>query len=201
MQTPLRYLTALACITFAHTASVAIAQTSQHPSHAARAEHAVAGELKNIDHGAKILVIRTADGTEETFKFVAGATVRGVTDVAHVTDVGAKAALEGAAVVVSYTGEGVAKTAVGIDHLGKRTLQLAKGTIVRVDEGGKYVVIKTASGVEETYDLTKDCVVDTGRGIERGVRATGAALKHGAKATIHYSEEGGKKVAHLFEQL
>jgi hypothetical protein len=201
MQTPLRYLTVLAFVTVAYMASVAIAQTPQRQTHAARAEHVVAGEVKKLDHGAKMLVIRLADGTEETFRFVARTTVRGIKDVAHLTDAAAKDVLEGTAVIVYYTGEGVAKTAVGIDHLGKRTLKLAKGTIERVGEGGKYVVIKTASGVEETYDLTKDCVLDTGRGIERGVRATGAALKHGAEAVVHYSEEGGKKVAHLFKHL
>ena len=198
MLTTLRCLTALACITLADAAmGLAIAEASQAQSHAGRAEHAVAGELKRVDLAAMILVIHIADGTEETVKFVEGTTVKGVKDVARVTDAAAKAGLEGAAVVLYYTGEGVAKTAVRIDHIGKRTVRLAKGTVMRIGEAGKFVVLKTASGAEETFDLTRDVVVDSGRGIEVGVRETGAALKQGTEVTVHYSEEGGKKIVHL----
>ncbi|MGH9254413.1 MAG: hypothetical protein ACRD3C_07570 [Vicinamibacterales bacterium] len=202
MLTTLRCLTALACIALADAVmGLTIAEASQPQSHAARAEHAVAGEVKRVDLAAKILVMRTADGAEETVKFIEGTTVRGVKDVARVTEAAAKAALEGGAVVLHYTGEGAAKTAVLVDHIGKRTVKIAKGTVMRIGEAGRFVVLKTASGAEETFDLARDVVVETGRGVEAGVHATGAALKQGAEVTVHYSEEGGKKIVHVVRRF
>ncbi len=173
------------------------AEASQAQSRAAHAEHAVAGEIRKFDAGAKTLLIHTADGIDETVKFTERTVVRGVKDVAHAVDATAKAGLEGAVVILHYTGEGVDKTAVGIDHLGKRTLKVAKGTVVRVDDAVKFVAIKTEAGAEETYELTKDAVVDTGHGIDRAAVATGGAIKKGADVIVHYSEEGGKKLVHL----
>jgi len=178
-----------------------LAGASQTQGHMARADHAVAGEVKKVDHAAKTIVIHTADGIDETIKFTERTTVRGVEGVTRAAEVGARASLEGGSAVLRYTGEGVDKIAVSIDHVGKRPLGMARGTVVRVDDAGKVVVVKTAAGAEETFELTKDIVVDSGRGIEVGVVATGGAIKKGAEVTVHYSEEGGKKLAHFVKHL
>lgn len=174
---------------------------SQYLGKAARAEHAVAGQLKKIDRATKTVVVHTADGVDETFKFTEQTVVRGAKAVARATDDTADAILEGGGVVLHYIGEGADRTAVGLDHLGKRTLKIAKGTVVRVDAAGKFVVVKTAAGVNETFDLTKDVVVDSVRGIDHAAHATGGAIKDGAECIVDYSEEGGKKVAHLVKEL
>ena len=50
------------------------------------------------------------------------------------------------------------KAAVAVDHIGRRPLSTAKGTVTKVDEAGKFVVIKTTDGIEETYQLTRGVV-------------------------------------------
>src|ERR1700674_5260263 len=104
-----------------------LAEASQAQGRAARAQHAVAGEVKKVDHAAKTLVLHTADGIDETIKFTRRTVVRGIKDATRAADATAKASLEGASVVLYYTGEGVDKTAISVDHIGKRTLKLAKG--------------------------------------------------------------------------
>jgi Cu/Ag efflux protein CusF len=178
-----------------------LAEASQAQGRAVRAQHAVAGEVKKIDHAAKTLALHTADGIDETIKFTGRTVVRGIKDATRAADATAKASLEGASVVLYYTGEGVDKTAISVDHIGKRTLKLAKGTVVGADAAGKFVVVKTATGAEETFELTKDVVVDSGRGVEDAAVVTGGAIKKGAEVTMHYSEEGGKKVVLLVKHL
>lgn len=172
-------------------------EASQTQGRSARVEHAVAGEIRKVDHAAKTVVIRTADGVDETFTFTGETAVRGAGDVMRLADVTARSVLEGGSAVVHYTGDGVDKTAVAVDHIGLRTLRTAKGTVTRVDEAGKFVVIKTAAGIEETYQLTRDVVIDTLRGLEEAARATSHTIKKGAEVTVHYADEGGKKVAYL----
>jgi Cu/Ag efflux protein CusF len=178
-----------------------LAEASQAQGRAARAEHAVAGEVKKVDQAAQTLVLHTADGIDETVKFTGRTVVRGIKDATRAADATAKATLEGASVVLYYTGEGVDKTAIRIDHIGKRTLGIAKGTVVDADAAGKFVVVKTETGAEGTFDLTKNVVVDSGRGIEGAAVVTGGAIKKGAEVTMHYSEEGGKKVVLLVKHL
>jgi Cu/Ag efflux protein CusF len=46
-----------------------LAAASQGEDRGARAEHAVAGEVKKVDRDAKTIVIHTADGIDDTVKF------------------------------------------------------------------------------------------------------------------------------------
>ena len=172
-------------------------EASQTQGRSARVEHALAGEVRKVDQAAKTVVIRTADGVDETFTFTGETAVRGTGDVTRLANVTARAGLEGGSAVVHYTGEGVDKTAVAVDHIGRRTLRIAKGTVTRVDEAGKFVVIKTAAGIEETYQLTRDVVIDTLRGLEEATRATSHTIKKGADVTVHYADEGSMKVTYL----
>jgi hypothetical protein len=174
-----------------------LADASQSQGRAARAEHAVAGEIRSLDQAAKTVVIHTADGVDDTVKFTGQTTVRGAREVTRAVDATAKASLEGGAVVLHYSGEGADKTAVSIEHLGKRTLKTLKGTVVRVDDGSKFFVVKTRTGAEESFELTKDLVVDTRRGTGRAVAETGGAIERGAEVAVHYSDEGGKKLVYL----
>jgi hypothetical protein len=178
-----------------------VAKAVQGESKGHHAEHAVAGVIKKVDHGAKVMVVASADGVEHTVKFTEKTVVHGAKDVAKATDTGAKATLEGGAVVLYYTGEGVDKTAVRVDHLGKRTFRETKGALVRVDDAGKFIVVKTAAGAEETFDLGRHVAVDTEKGTERAGAAALKAMKSGAEVTVHYSEEGGKKVAHVVRHV
>ena len=153
----------------------------------------VEGDIKKLDAGAKTAVVKTADGTEHTFRFAKSTTVRG----AEATGTRAKDAFhglkEGSHVAVHYTASGTAKTANEVDNIGKDGLKATDGTITRIDRGAKTVGIKTADGAEETYRMSDKAAKDAGTDIAKG-------SEKGAKVTMYYTEEGGKKVVHFFKK-
>ena len=160
--------------------------------------HAVAGAITKVDKASKTFVIKAADGTEHVFKYSDKTTVRAAKD----TDKDAKKGMldaymegkEGTNVVVHYTEKGADKTAVAVEDLGKDGVKVSEGTITKVDKAAHTVTVKTKDGAEETYQLSKDAVVDTGKGV---VKET----KEGEKVTVHYTEESGKKIAHFLRSL
>lgn len=149
---------------------------------------AVAGTVKAVDKGAKTVVVKTADGTEHTFKFVGRTMAHGAEATAGGTKDAFLAMKEGDEVVVHYTVKGTVKTAEELDHVGKDGLKVTVVAVKSVDHGAKTVTVKTAEGAEETYHLTGNAVRETGKGLEKA-----------GKVTIYYTEEGGKKIAHFFK--
>jgi len=149
---------------------------------------AVTGTVKTVDKATKTAVVKTADGTEHTFHFVG----RTVSHGAKATADGSKDAFlamkEGDEVVVHYTVKGTVKTAQEVDHVGKDGLKVTEVAVKSVDHAAKTVTVKTAEGAEETYHLTGNAVVETGKGLYKA-----------GKVTIYYTEEGGKKIAHFFK--
>jgi hypothetical protein len=80
--------------------------------------HAVSGVVKSVDKGTKTVVVKTADGTEQTIKYTSKTTVEGAKEAAKGTEkasagtyLGAK---KGAKVTVQYTEKGAEKTAVAV---------------------------------------------------------------------------------------
>jgi len=104
----------------------------------------------------------------------------------------------GSHAVVHYTGEGIEKTAVGIEHVGKDAPKFIEGTVVRAGKSVRTVVVKTPAGAEETLHLTERCAVDTGKGVVKG---TEYVAKEGEHVTVHYTEAGGRKVVHLLKHI
>jgi len=149
---------------------------------------AVVGTVKAIDRGTKTCVVKTADGTEHTFKFIGHTVAHG----AEATAKGSKDAFltmkEGDEVVVHYTVKGTEKTAHEVDHVGKDGLHASEVTIKSFDRGAKTVAVKTADGADETYQLAASATKETGKGVAKA-----------GKATVYYTEEGGKKVVHFFK--
>jgi hypothetical protein len=161
-------------------------------------EHATEGVLTRVDSGAKEIAVKTADGTEEVFKFTettAARTAKAVKTGAVDTYLTGK---EGTRVVVHYTGEGADKTAIGIDDFGKDTMKVSKGAIAGVDKVAHTVSVKTEDGSEETYQIAKDAAVDTEHGVVTGTEYT---AKTGEKVSVHYTEEAGKKIAHFIKHM
>jgi hypothetical protein len=148
----------------------------------------VSGSVKAVDKASKTVVVKTADGTEHTFHFIGRTVAHG----AKATAGGSKDAFEGMKegdeVVVHYTEKGAVKTAHEVDHIGEGGLKASEVTVKSVDHAAKTVTVKTAEGAEETYHLTGDAVVETGKGLDKA-----------GKVTIYYTEEGGKKIAHFFK--
>jgi preprotein translocase subunit YajC len=149
-----------------------------------KAEHAVTGTVTKIDDASKTFVIKTADGTEETFKWTGKSMI--------------KAGKEGTNFVVHYTEEGSDKTAVAVKDIGKGTLKVADGTVTKVGDGGKTITVKTADGTEHTFDVAAHATADAGT--ETG-KSVATACKVGDHVTVHYTEDAGKKVAHFIKHL
>ncbi len=87
--------------------------------------HAVSGIVKSVDKTSKTMVVKTADGTEQSIKWtdkttVAGAkaTGKGVADASAAAYDGTK---EGTKVTVKYTEKGGEKTAVAVKEASKAT--------------------------------------------------------------------------------
>jgi hypothetical protein len=155
-------------------------------SFAVEAVSAVHGTLSKIDSGAKTIVVKTGDGTEHTFHFVVKTTVHG-------TEVGAKDAFhglkEGSEVVAHYTAKGSENTAVEVDKVGKGGLKTMDGTFSEVKSGSKELVVKSADGTEQAFQMADHAAAETGKGAQKS-----------AKVTVYYTENAGKKVAHFFEK-
>jgi Cu/Ag efflux protein CusF len=154
---------------------------------------AVTGTVKKIDAGAKTVVVKTADGTEETFHYVGKTTVHGAEASAKGTKDALHGLKEGSEVAVHYTAKGTEKTAHEFDRLGKDGMRATEGTVKTIDRGAKSLTVKTANGAEETYHIADRAVRDTGKGVGEGTEKA-------VKVTVYYTEEGGKKIAHFFKK-
>jgi hypothetical protein len=149
---------------------------------------AVAGTVKTVDKGAKIAVVKTADGTEHSIHFVGKTVAHGAEKTAGASKDAFEGMKEGDEVVVHYSEKGAVKTAREVDHVGKGGLKMTEAGLKSVDHAAKTVTVRTADGTEETYHLTAEATRETGKSLDKAGRVT-----------IYYTEEGGKKVAHFFK--
>ena len=76
--------------------------------------HVVKGVVKSVDKGTKTMVVKTADGTEQTVKWTDKTTMEGGKDVGE-------GVAEGSKVSVKYTEKAGEKTAVGVKAAAKAT--------------------------------------------------------------------------------
>jgi hypothetical protein len=152
----------------------------------------VSGTIDKVDSGAKTIAVKTADGTVETVKFTDSTAVHGLKDAGKGADLAGK---EGGHVIVHTVGEGTEKTAHSVEWIGDKTVHTTEGTVEDVGKGSKTVVVKTADGTKETFEVADHAVVDSGKDVGR-YSARGA--KKGEHVTVYYTEEVGKKIAHVF---
>jgi hypothetical protein len=156
------------------------------------AEDVVSGvdaTVKTVDKGAKTVVVKTANGTEETFHFIGKTVVHGGAAVGHGSKDAFEGMKEGDEVIVHYSVKGADKTAMEVDRVGKDGLKAGEVTVKSVDRGAKTVTVKTADGAEETYHLTDRAAKESGKGLEKA-----------GKVTVYYTDDAGKKVVHFFKQ-
>ncbi len=76
--------------------------------------HVMKGVVKSVDKGTKTMVVKTADGTEQTVKWTDKTATKTGKDVGD-------GIAEGTKVSVKYTEKAGEKTAVGVKDLGKDT--------------------------------------------------------------------------------
>ena len=166
------------------------------------AVHAVVGAVTKIDKTGKTIAIKTADGSEQAFKYTERTAVRDSREAAQAAKMGGVetyfAGKEGTRAVVRYTGKGSDKTATVVEDFGKEALKAGKGTVTHVDRATHTVVVKTDDGAEATYSLGSQAVVETDHGVVRGTRYI---AKEGDKVVVHYTEAEGSKVIHFFKKM
>lgn len=160
--------------------------------------HALVGTVKTIDHAAKTVAIKTADGTVETVKWTDKTMVLGVKKTTKAIDFAGR---KGTHVIVHYSVEGSKKTAKAMEFLGKETPKAVEGTIKTVSKGSRTVIVKTADGTEKTFDISEHAVVESGEGIVDAGKFVGEETAKGAKISVHYTEKGGRLVARFFKRL
>ena len=80
--------------------------------------HIMSGVIRHVDKGTKTVVVKAADGTEQTFKYTEKTTVEGTKDAGKGIDKASTdtylAGKKGAKVTVKYVDKGADKTAVGV---------------------------------------------------------------------------------------
>jgi hypothetical protein len=160
-----------------------------------KVEHALVGSIEKVDKESKTMVVKTADGTEETLRWTERTTVHGLKGTTKAVGLAGR---EGEHVVVHYSVEGADKTALAVEHLGRATPRVAEGTIKTVGKGTRAMVVKTGDGTEETFHLAERATVDSGEGIARGSESI---AKEGEHVTVYFTEESGRKVAHVIKRL
>jgi hypothetical protein len=164
--------------------------------------HAVSGAVTHIDKAAKTIAIKTADGTEEVFRYTEHTAVRDSSKTAESAKTGGTdtyfAGKEGSKVVVRYLGKGTDKTATLVEDFGKESLKDGRGTVTHVDKVAHTVAIRTENGAKSTYNMGDEAVVETDHGVVRGSRYV---VKEGDKVTVHYTEDAAGKVLRFFKKL
>ena len=155
---------------------------------------AVDGSVEHVDAAGKTITVKTADGTEHTFRIVGRTTVHGAEATPGLTKDALQDMKEGSHVVVHYSKRGTEETAEEIDKVGEGGLKETKGTVVKLDRTGKKIVVKGDDGVDHTYDLSEHAVSDSGKDIAKG-------SEKGTKVSVYYSEQAGRKVAHFFKTV
>lgn len=154
---------------------------------------AVHGTIKKVDSATRTIVVKTADGTEHSLRFLDKTAVHGGDASAEAAQDSWHGLKAGTEVVAHYTARGTEDTALEIDKVGKDGLKTADGTIKGIDRGGKKLIVKASNGVESTFRLTDHAAKDGGKDIAEGA-------EKGTKVTVYYSEDAGEKVAHFFEK-
>jgi hypothetical protein len=75
------------------------------------------------------------------------------------------------------------------------------GTVKKVDEGSKTVVIETKDGTEHTFHYASDVTVDGAKDTEKGTVDAAHGVTEGSKVAIHYTTVGGKDTAHEIDKI
>ena len=155
---------------------------------------AVHGTITKLDATTKTVILKTADGTEHSMRFLDKTAVHG----AHAVGEGAEASFhglkEGTEVIAHYSERGGRATALEIDRVGSDGLKGTEGTISKLDRSGKTIAIKSADGTEHSFELT-------GRAAKDGGKDIGEGTEKGTKVVVYSTEKTGKDVAHFFEKM
>jgi len=163
---------------------------------AAETEHAMAVTVLKADLSARKVVTRTADGTEQIFRFTAKTPVTSLAEAAMSRSLSGG---EGYQFIIHYTVERGEKVAVAFDYVGREAWKKISGTVIKTDAAARTVTVRTQEGKEETFFAGEHCATETSQGAKsfRDWARTEADGEN--EVTVRFTEVKGRKVAHLFE--
>jgi hypothetical protein len=125
--------------------------------------HGISGVVKSVDKGTKTFVVKTADGTEHTFKWTDKTVVKGTKDTGKGIAKGTEDTSKDVAKGTEDAGKDVAK---GTEDTGKGIDKGSVDTYMGAKKGAKVTVKYTEKGGEKTAVGVKDAGKATGKALE-----------------------------------
>jgi hypothetical protein len=132
--------------------------------------HAFAGTVRAVDSGARTITLIDDDGYPQTFKDTADGKSSallnkklrdGVVSVSAVTE-------RGTHVIVYYFTSGNDRIAIGARNLGPGPFIDETGTVVKFED--RSIVIRSKSGVVESFNVSPDMIAETSVGAIGGLK-------------------------------
>ncbi len=142
----------------------------------------ILGTIERVDSTTKTIVVKTANGTENTIKLTDATTVKGTKD-------GLNGFREGTQIVARITRKGADETATEVGKIGENGFKATDGTVRKFDKDTKTIVVNDVHGSKKTFELS-------GKALEDAGNTTGTGIANGTIVTVYYTEEGGEKVAY-----
>jgi hypothetical protein len=124
--------------------------------------HGISGVVKSVDKGTKTFVVKSADGTEHTFKWTDKTVVKGTKDTGKGIAKGTEDTSKDVAKGTEDTSKDVAK---GTEDTGKDIDKGGVDTYMGAKKGAKVTVKYTEKGGEKTAIGVKDAGKATGKAI------------------------------------
>jgi hypothetical protein len=115
--------------------------------------HGISGVVKSVDKGTKTFVVKSADGTEHTFKWTDKTVVKGTKDTGKDIAKGTEDTSKDVAKGTEDTGKGIDDASVDT-YMGAK--KGAKVTVKYTEKGGE----KTAVGVKDAGKATGKALAD-----------------------------------------
>jgi hypothetical protein len=74
-------------------------------------------------------------------------------------------------------------------------VQAIHGTVVKIDQGSKIVVVKTADGVEHSLHFVAETSVHGAKAVGAAAKGSWGGLKEGSEVVAHYTKRGTEDTA------
>jgi hypothetical protein len=172
-------LVALVCLTSTLAPPDASAATNE------RKSYEVLGTIENIDSAANTITVKLSDGTDKTLQLPKHLTVNGREETRSRAE-SALTAQERA--VIYYTNKGGGEMAVDLEALNHAMPKTVTGTLISANKDQRLLVLRTASGKEETFRVQNDAVIETGDGVTLFAQFE---PQSDALITLHYKDPEG----------
>jgi hypothetical protein len=91
--------------------------------------------------------------------------------------------------------------AASLSFAAQDVVSAVDGTVKKIDEGSKTVVVTTKDGTEHTFHYLGDVTVHGAKDTDKAAVGTVHGLEEGGHVAVHYTVVGGKETAHEFDRI